>query len=144
MHKKTVMMAVGRTHRAWEQSNRDLALRLGIPESYTKIVLFLSRKPGTNQKEIAAFSNVTTAAVNQTVKEMQAAGYLRKETDAGDKRFSNLYLTEKGAAIAERFRAEFEKRDAVITDRISAEKEAELISLLDRIYTCIREELPEC
>ena len=46
------MMAVGRTHRAWEQSNRALALQLGIPESYTKIILFLSRRPGANQKDI--------------------------------------------------------------------------------------------
>lgn len=144
MRKKTVMMAVGRTHRAWEQSNRALALRMGIPESYTKIILFLSRRPGANQKDIAAHANVTTAAVNQTVKEMLAAGYLLKETDESDKRYSRLTLTAAGAAVAEKFRDAFERRDAAITAAITAEKEAELIALLDRIYDCIREELPEC
>ena len=138
--KRTAMMAVGMTHFVWEKCNRTAAARLGVPESYLKPILFLSRHPGAGQKEIAEFSHVSTAAVNQTVKEMLAADYLRKEADETDKRRSRLYLTEKGADAAERMRQSFEDRDSRITAALTPEKEAELIGLLDRIRACLEEE----
>lgn len=138
--KRTAMMAVGKTHFVWEKCNRTAAARLGVPESYLKLILFLSRHPGAGQKEIAEFSHVTTAAVNQTVKEMLAEDYLRKETDETDKRRTRLYLTEKGADAAERMRRSFEERDERITAALTPEKEEELIGLLDRIRACLEEE----
>ena len=138
--KRTAMMAVGMTHFVWEKCNRSAAARLGVPESYLKPILFLSRNPGAGQKEIAEFSHVSTAAVNQTVKEMLAAGYLQKEADETDRRRSRLFLTDRGKDIAERMRRSFEDRDARITAALTPEKERELIGLLDRIRACLEEE----
>ena len=138
--KRTAMMAVGMTHFVWEKCNRAAAARMGVPESYLKLILFLSRHPGAGQKEIADFSHVSTAAVNQTVKEMLAADYLRKEADETDRRRSRLYLTQKGADAAERMRRSFEDRDERITAALTPEKEAELIGLLDRIRASLEEE----
>ena len=138
--KRTAMMAVGITHFVWEKCNRTAAARLGVPESYLKLILFVSRHPGAGQKEIAEFSHVSTAAVNQTVKEMLAAGLLRKESDDTDKRRSRLYLTEKGADIADRMKQSFEDRDARITAALTPEKERELIALLDTVRACLEEE----
>lgn len=143
-HRKTVMMAVGRTHHAWEQSNRAVAQQLGVPESFVRITMFLTRHPGANQKEIAGFSNVSTAAVNQTVKEMLIQGFLKKETDVGDKRCSRLFITEAGREIAEKMRDALDRRDDLITAAISRKKEEDLIALLDRIHDIIREDIPEC
>ncbi len=138
--RRTAMMAVGMTHFVWEKCNRAAASRLGVPESYLKIILFLTRQPGAGQKEIAEFSHVSTAAVNQTVKEMLAAGLLRKESVETDKRRSRLYLTEKGARVSERMRQSFEDRDARITAALTPEKERELIALLDLARACLEEE----
>lgn len=138
--KRTAMMAVGRTHFIWEKCNRAEAARLGVPESYLKLILFLSRNPGAGQREIAEFSHVSTAAVNQTVKEMLAADYLRKEADGTDRRRSRLFLTEKGTDVAERMRQSFEDRDARITAALTPEKERELIGLLDTVRACLEEE----
>ena len=143
LRKRTAMMAVGKAHFVWEKCNRAAAARLGVPESYLKPILFLSRNPGAGQKELADFSHVSTAAVNQTVKEMLAAGFLRKEADAIDKRRSRLYLTEDGETVAERMRQSFEARDARISAALTPEKEAELIALLERICACLEEET-EC
>ena len=142
MHPKrrTAMMAVGMTHFVWEKCNRTAAARLGVPESYLKLILFLSRRPGAGQKEIAEFSHVSTAAVNQTVKEMLEAGLIRKEADETDKRRSRLYLTDEGEAAAERMRQSFEDRDARITAALTPEKEQELIGLLDTVRACLEEE----
>ena len=142
MRKRTVMMAIGRTRRAWVEHTKAVALKIGISDSYRTVISFLSRQPGANQKNIAEFANVTTAAVNQTVKEMVADGYVRKETDENDRRYTRLYLTEKGEETALQVREYLHHSDEVITTAITPEKEAEVIALLDKIYECIRRDLP--
>lgn len=142
--RRTVMMAVSRTRHAWEHHVKAVAMEIGIPESYREVISFLSRHPGANQKMAADFSNVTTAAVNQTVKEMIAAGYVKKETDESDRRYTRLFLTQKGEETALKLRERLHNSDEVITAAISPEKEAEMIELLDKIHDCIRRDLISC
>lgn len=139
MHRrKTLMRAVGRTRRAWEQHVREIALSAGIPESYRMVIMYLYRHPGAGQRSIAEFAEVTTSAVNQTVKSMLLDGYLSKETDESDKRNSRLYLTEKGEETAGKLREKLDVSDDAITELIGAEKEAELIALLESVAAHIR------
>ena len=135
------MMALGRTHRAWCDHMRSVAYEIGIPESYRAIVMYLSKNRGANQKNIAEFSNKTTAAVNQTVKEMIAEGYIEKETDENDRRYTRLYLTEKGNEAALKIRERLYISDEKIASFITTEKEDEMIKLLDMITDCIRREM---
>lgn len=138
---RRVMMAIGRTRRAWTDHTKAIALELGIPDSYRTIIMYLSRNDGANQKNIAEFANITTAAVNQSVKEMLAKGYLQKEIDDSDRRYTKLYLTPKGREISLKLREKLHLSDEVITAAITPEKEAEMIALLDKIYECIRGDL---
>ena len=139
--RRSVMMAIGRTRRAWEMYCRSVASELGILESYRMVLFFLARRPGANQKEIAEFANVTTAAVNQTLKDMVAEGYVRKETDENDRRHTRNYLTEKGEKTGHALREKLYAADEVIREAISPEKEEEIMDLLDKIHECIRREL---
>lgn len=142
--KPSVMMAIGRTRRAWVDYTKTVALEIGIPDSYRTIISFLARHPGSNQKNIAEFADITTAAVNQTVRNMITDNYVRKETDENDKRYTRLYLTEKGEITAAKVRERLFRSDDVITAAITPEKEAEMIELLDKIYDCIRRDLSSC
>ena len=142
--KRTVMMALNRTRRAWIDHTKAVAQEIGIPDSYRTVIMYLNREPGANQKNIAEFANITTAAVNQTVKEMIANGYLKKETDETDRRYTKLYLTEKGGEIALKLRDKLRISDEVITAAITPEKEAEMMELLDKIHDCIRRDLKSC
>ena len=142
--KRSVMMAIHRTRRAWLGHMKAVAQEMGIPDSYRTIIMYLLRDPGANQKDIAEFANITTAAVNQTVKEMITNGYLKKETDEKDRRYTKLYLTEKGHEIACKLREKLQISNTVITAEISPEKEAEMIELLDKIHDCIRRDLTSC
>lgn len=139
--RKTLMRAVGRTHRAWNDYIKRITLTEGIPDSYKTVLMFLLRHPGAGQSDIADFALITSSAVNQTVKIMAAEGYLTKEADPGDKRSSRLYLTEKGSEIAERVFERLGEADAAITDKLGKEKEMQLIAILDEIADYIREEL---
>lgn len=142
--RRTLMMAMARTRRAWNNHVKEVALTIGIPDSYRMIISYLHRNPGANQRNIAEFADVTTSAVNQTVKNMLEEGYLRKETDDCDKRHSKLFLTEKGEEAGEKLRARLSASDEVITALVTPEKEAELIELLDKITDCIRRDLTSC
>ena len=135
------MMALGRTQKEWVNHMRKCALEVGIPDSYRTVIMFLSRHPGANQKELAEFSYKTTAAVNQTVKEMQTNGLIRMETDESDRRYTKLYLTEKGDEKASLLRERLHTSDDVITRFVGREREDEIVSLLNEVYKVIKEEL---
>ena len=139
--KKTVMKAVMRTRRAWDNHMKEIASLVGISDSYRHVIMLLSRKPGASQRVIAEFAQVTTSAVNQTVKSMILEGYVCKKTDDCDKRQSKLFLTEKGKETAEMLREQLEHSDSVITSLITPEKEAEMIELLEKITVCIQRDL---
>ena len=142
--KRTLMMAMARTRRAWKNHVKEVAHSIGIPDSYRMVISYLHRNPGANQRNIAEFADVTTSAVNQTVKSMIEEEYLRKETDNCDKRHSKLFLTEKGEAVGNKLRERLSASDEIITDLVTLEKEAELIELMDKITDCIRRDLTSC
>jgi len=142
--KRTVMKALGRTRRAWLEHTRAVAFKVGIPDSYRTVIMYLGREPGANQRDIARFADVTTAAINQIVKDMVQEGYVEKRMDEKDRRYTRLYLTEKGEETGEKLREILSHSDEVITAAISPEKEEEMIALLDKIYECIRRDLSSC
>ena len=142
--KKTLMRAIMRTGRAWNNHVREIALAEGIPDSYRPLLMMLYRHPGSTQRTIAEFADVTTSAVNQVVKCMAEEEYLRKESDPTDKRSSRLYLTDKGLSVAERLIGKLEISDDAITTMIGKEKEEELIALLDSLSDFIRKDLGGC
>ena len=135
------MMALSRTQKEWVNHMRKCALEVGIPDSYRTIIMYLSRHGGANQKALAEFSNKTTAAINQTVKEMQSNGYIEMQTDESDRRYTKLYLTEKGLEKSKALRERLHKSDEVITNIIGKEKEDEIVALLNDIHRVIKEEL---
>lgn len=135
------MMALKHTERTWACYMRRAAAEVGIPDSYRHIIMFLSRHPGSSQKELAEFSRTTYAAVSQTVKEMQLTGYIIKEEDPQDRRYARLSLTEKGQDAAQRVLEKLRFADGIITDAIGEKKEQELIELMDKISQIIKEQL---
>lgn len=141
---RALMMAVARTRRAWSDHTKAVALEIGITDSYRAVIGFLSRQPGVSQKELADFCNVTTAAISQTLKEMVRDGYVEKVTDDRDRRYTKLYLTQKGEETACRIRERLKASDEAITQALTPGKEKEMIELLDKIHDLIRRDLSSC
>ena len=138
------MWEMARTRHAWNEYVREAALREGVPDSYRPVIMFLHHHPGFSQRSTAEFVGVTTSAINQIVKSMLEEGYLRKETDPSDKRSSKLYLTEKGSAVALRLHEKLGEADDAITELIGAQREEELMNLLEQLTDFIRRELRQC
>ncbi len=142
--RQTIMRAMASARCAWRNHVKQAALSEGIPDSYRPVILYLHRHPGAGQKSIAEFAGVTTSAVNQVVKSLEEEGYLCKQTDPSDKRYSKIYLTDKGEGVASRLFARLSASDDAITALLGEEKERELIALMAELGRYIREELDGC
>ena len=142
--RRALMREMARTRHAWNEYVREIALAEGIPDSYRPVLMFLHHHPGFSQRSTAEFVGVTTSAINQIVKSMLEEDYLRKESDPSDKRSSKLYLTEKGTAVALKLHEKLGEADDAITALIGAEREEELMDLLEQLTDFIRRELRQC
>lgn len=142
--RRALMREMARTRHAWNEYVKEIALAEGVPDSYRPVIMFLHHHPGFSQRSVAEFVGVTTSAINQIVKSMLEDSYLRKETDPSDKRSSKLYLTEKGTAVALRLHEKLGEADDAITALIGAQREEELMDLLEQLTDFIRRELRQC
>lgn len=144
MDHQPLMLTIHRTHREWTNYMKKMALEIGIPDSYRLIIMYLTHHPGASQKSLSEFTQKTYAAVSQTIKEMQLAGYLTKSVNSDDQRYAQLYLTEKGMESAGRIRDKINEADRVITSVLTLEKEEEMVRWLERICETIRKGMDIC
>ena len=144
MDQQPLMRMVHCAHREWTNYMKKMALEAGIPESYRLIIMYLAHHPGASQKDLSEFTQKTYAAVSQTIKEMQLAGYLTKSVKTDDQRYAQLCLTEKGMESAGRIRDKINEADRVITSVLTPEKEAEMVRWLERICETIRKGMDIC
>ncbi|MCA0452896.1 MAG: MarR family transcriptional regulator [Chloroflexi bacterium] len=59
----------------------------------------LYRQPGSAQKELAEFLQITPAAVSTAVRELENTGLVERKPDQDDVRLMRLYLSEKAHQI---------------------------------------------
>ena len=112
-----------------------------MSDTYRKIIMFLSRNPGSNQKQLAEFCDMTYAAISQIIKEMQLLGYVNKECDKNDQRYFKLFLTDKAKEKVDIIRDKIQIADDFVTKTISPEKEAEMVETLNILIDSVRKEI---
>ena len=132
-----LMPVIHQLHREWSDYMKKTSARLGIPDNYCRIIMHLDRFPGSSQKDLSELTHKTYAAISQTVKEMLRDGYITKQTDETDQRYSKLYLTESGKSLASAVADTIHGADRKITEYLTPEKEEEttvlLLGLIDEI-----------
>ena len=140
-NKRPLMYTIKQLDKEWIKYLKRTSGELGISDTFRQIIMYLSKNPGANQKNIAGFFNMTGAAVSQTIKEMQFAGFICKETDETDQRFSKLYLTQKAEEKVDYIRSKIFEADNFITRVVSPKKEAEIVEILSALTEAIRKEI---
>jgi DNA-binding MarR family transcriptional regulator len=86
---------------AISQVNRDLEASSGIPVSWFEVLLRLARSDGRQLRmaELARQVGLSTSGLTRLVDRIEAAGYVRREACASDRRGANAVLTEDGEAL---------------------------------------------
>lgn len=136
-----LMLMIRDTYRLWSNYMKKIAAEEGIPDSYRMVLTFLLHHPGSSQKEVAEYRNITTSSISQTVKEMVLTGYLTKESDGKDQRYVRLFLTEKGETCAREIRRKVQCADRKISGLFTEEREQQMKKLLLELSGILEKEI---
>lgn len=114
-----------------ELKKRDIE---GLVVSHGNILDILYDNNGKlTMKEISEGINRSKSTVTQLVDKLLKAGYVTKESDLEDKRYSYIVLTDKGLSIKRHFREISENVIKEFFKGFTEEESETLLSLLDRV-----------
>lgn len=136
-----LMLTIRDTYRLWSNCMKKIAAEAGVPDSYRMVLTYLLHHPGSSQKEVAEYRNITTSSVSQTVKEMTLTGYVKKEVHDRDQRYVRLFLTEKGEDCAREIRERIRHADRKISRLFTEEREQQMKELLHELSCILEEEI---
>lgn len=106
----------------------------GLVVSHGNILDILYDNDGKlTMKEISEGINRSKSTVTQLVDKLLKDGYVTKESNPEDKRFSYIVLTEKGLSIKKDFRDISDNVIRVFFKDFTQEEAEILLSLLDRV-----------
>ncbi len=102
------------------------AYKNGLYLGQLPILEYIRKNNKCTQRELANFLKISPPSIATSVKRMQKAGLIEKETDETDQRYSRLSITKKGIEISEKCRTQYDQIDAQLFAGFS-EKECETL-----------------
>lgn len=111
----------------------------GIFSSQQQILMELSRKQFSSQKEIADRMNVSSAAIAVSLKKLERGGYISKEMDDADNRLNQITLTDKGCNVVEQSRQIFKNLNRRVFEDFKEDELEELSKLLCKLNSKLNE-----
>ena len=104
-----------------------------IPPSQMRMLEFIERNEGCTQAEVAAFVKVTPASVAQSIKRMEASGFIERDACKGNLRANSLRITPAGREAAKNCRLVFDGLEESMFTGFSDEEKEQVNGLLDRL-----------
>ncbi len=100
---------------------------------YVPVLEYIRQNPGCIQVDIANKLKITPAAVTQSTKKMEHAGFIEKKINEDNLRIKQMYITDKGVTALGYGTEIFDKTDNIMFDGFTDEDVRQLGGLLDRI-----------
>jgi DNA-binding MarR family transcriptional regulator len=107
------------------------SFRLGVTDF--EALKALSTQRGRSIGELREHLLVDKSRATRIVDGLEARGYVRRETNPADRRSPLLYLTAEGVLARERAQSAFQTSLEARMSKLSAEEQAQLASLLDKL-----------
>ncbi len=95
---------------------------LGIHPGQLPFLKVISEQEGISQRELAERTHVKPPTVAVTVKRLERAGLIRRETDKHDMRVSRIYLDRRGRELSDGIRSALQETEAALTAGFSKEE----------------------
>lgn len=92
---------------------------------------------GLYQDELSEMVLVDKITTSKMVKKLVDAGYVHKESDSRDRRFSRLYMTEKGHEVFPIVRRILDETTEILSSGLTQEEEQQVRALLPRMLSNI-------
>jgi MarR family transcriptional regulator, lower aerobic nicotinate degradation pathway regulator len=97
------------------------------------ILQVLLDKPGADQVTVAQQVALDAATSGSVIGRLEARGWLRRDTDAADKRRKLLWLTGEGRKAANQMKKPAQKVQDRLLASLSADEQVQLVALLKKI-----------
>lgn len=111
----------------------EAAKEEGLFAGQQHIILALLENEGITVGEIARQLDVTPATVSVSVKRLEKAGFVKKQSDEANARITKLYLTEKGRAVPDRIKDRMDSQEKYITMGLSDDEKNMFSDMLDKV-----------
>jgi DNA-binding MarR family transcriptional regulator len=98
----------------------------GMSESEARALVELVKAHGIAQGELGSLLGLEKSTVSRLAASLERKGWVRRGRDVGNQRYLRLYLTEDGAAVADRLWDAWHSRQARILAALSDEERAGL------------------
>lgn len=98
-----------------------------------KAIWILYKHGNMTQRELLDFFGIKSASLSETLKKVEAKGYIKREKSEADRRNINLSLTESGVAVAEKIGKDREQTAQEVLKALNQEERQTLADLLDSL-----------
>ncbi|MCC6170938.1 MAG: MarR family transcriptional regulator [Gammaproteobacteria bacterium] len=112
---------------------RRQATGLQLTPALARLLLYVDRRPGCSQTELAAYLDLTSATVGRMIDRLEAGGFLRRLPDASDRRAFRIHLDAAAGPLIERMHSTLDRTLAKALRGIPPAEQAALRSTLERI-----------
>lgn len=124
----------------WDRINARLKAQHDLSLAFFESLYFIGHSPGGSVRvgDLARALRITVGATSKLVDRIDAAGLIRRELDADDRRASRVVLTETGRQKLVDSNTTYTAEVATMLDAtLSADEQQQLHSLVSRLLTAI-------
>lgn len=116
---------------------RDFATAFGefdiTPTLFASLVL-IDSNPGLKQADLARAVQLDRSTVVSVIDNLEGRGLVERKRAAEDRRSNALSLTRKGKTLLDKLQPLVEAHEQRLVQNLNPEEQAELVSLLSRIF----------
>ncbi len=116
------------------------AMKLGYSPGQPKVLEYLSKYEGSDQKTIAAYCEIEQATVGSILLRMENTGLIERRQAPGNRRSLYVYLTDKGRQAARDIAEVFAQADKTAEASLSPDEVMQLKMLLEKISNTLNAE----
>lgn len=115
---------------------QDFASRtrdIPLPPALHRLLLYVQRRPGARQVELAEWLDVTPVTVGRMIDRLERQNLVRRESHPADRRASCIYVGEGAHQLLERLNARADETRLRAVAGLSARQRKDLIEVLVRV-----------
>lgn len=127
-HGTAAWLAVVRAYNLCEQVMTARLATIGLRVGEHEVLATIATTPGITQQELAARCFVAKSGVSMLLTQMEARGWVRRDSDGADARVRRLTLTDDGTAMAQKCLA---IQAEMVTAMVAPASDSELDTVAD-------------
>ncbi|MGN0596619.1 MAG: MarR family winged helix-turn-helix transcriptional regulator [Ruminiclostridium sp.] len=131
--KENPMTLVTELSKLFDSFMRVEMMKNGMKTSYRHLLRPLAIKDGVTQLDLVKISHLKAPTVSTTLRNMEADGLVRRETDKEDARATRVFLTERGREIDNKMRKSVASIDKLFLEGVTAEEQEYLLKVMKRM-----------